>query len=453
MPLKSCDTSPADSASSAAPVDVDKRLQIARSGVLLLLALALASAYLTRHCLAVANTTMQTELGFNNQQFGYLYGAFSAGYLLFQVPGGWLGQRWGTRLTMPLLSVLWSVATVATALVTTLPALVTARFAFGLAQAGLIPNQAKVLNDWFPPESRGLTSSVMVMAMSIGGVASMSLTSWLMRFYDWRSVFIGYSLVGIGWALLFFTLFRTRPADMAWLRGGAATVPQKKSVAAQAAAPPPALQLLQVLACRNIWSLAGQLFFKTAGYNLLVTFLPAFLEFAYGTSSEYTGLLASWSLIGLVLGSLVGGRLIDLLQQWTGSKRVSRCGVAFGSLLLTAALMGAASQAVTDRQSAGMIAVAALFSGLAMPCPWAAVIDIGGRNSAVVMGYINMGSCLAGIIVTPLVGKLIDRIRATEGDWSLVIFVHAAFYLAAALCWLAVNPEIAIDPAETRDAV
>jgi sugar phosphate permease len=49
--------------------------------VLGLLALAASSAYLTRHCLAVANTTMQEELHFNNEQFGYLYGAFSLGYL------------------------------------------------------------------------------------------------------------------------------------------------------------------------------------------------------------------------------------------------------------------------------------------------------------------------------------------------------------------------------------
>ena len=64
----------------------------------------MASAYLTRHGLAVANTTIQEELGFNNQDFGWLYGAFSLGYLLFQVPGGWFGQKFGTRPTLPNIS-------------------------------------------------------------------------------------------------------------------------------------------------------------------------------------------------------------------------------------------------------------------------------------------------------------------------------------------------------------
>jgi MFS family permease len=435
----------------SAPADLAKRLELARFGVLLLLALALISAYLTRHCLAVANTTMQAELGFNNQQFGYLYGAFSVGYLFFQVPGGWLGQRWGTRVTMPLLSIFWSCAIFATALVTTLPALVATRFAFGLAQAGLIPNQAKVVNDWFPATSRGTTSAVIVMAMSIGSVASLWLTSWLMRFYDWRTVFHAYSLVGIAWAVLFFTLFRSRPIDVQWLRGAAETDRQEADVAAEA--PPTPILLWRILASRNIWGLAGQMLFKAAGYNLFVTFFPAFLEFAYGTSREDAGARASWSLIGLVFGSLLGGRLVDRLQQRTGNKRISRCGVAMAALLLTALCMVAASLAVTGLQSAAVMAVAALFSGMAMPCPWAAAVDIGGENSAVVMGYINMGACLAGIVVTPLVGQLIDHIRATHGNWNLVIFLHAGFYLAAALCWLAVNPGLTINSAETRHAV
>ena len=88
------------------------RLRIARWGVLLLLAAAGACAYLTRHALAVANTTIQAELGIDNEQFGYLYGAFSLGYMLFQIPGGWLLDRFGAKRVYGASIALWSVFTI-----------------------------------------------------------------------------------------------------------------------------------------------------------------------------------------------------------------------------------------------------------------------------------------------------------------------------------------------------
>ena len=79
-----------------------------RHGVLGLLALAAASAYLTRHCIAVANTTIQKELQFTTEQMGWILSAFMVGYLAFQVPGGWLGTRLGPRRAFALISLLWS---------------------------------------------------------------------------------------------------------------------------------------------------------------------------------------------------------------------------------------------------------------------------------------------------------------------------------------------------------
>ena len=73
-----------------------------RFGVLLLIGFASSSAYLTRHCMAVANTTIQKELGFDNTDMGLVMGAFSVGYFFCQVPGGWLGDRIGSRRALSL---------------------------------------------------------------------------------------------------------------------------------------------------------------------------------------------------------------------------------------------------------------------------------------------------------------------------------------------------------------
>ena len=407
--------------------------------VLGLLALAASSAYLTRHCLAVANTTMQEELHFNNEQFGYLYGAFSLGYLLFQIPGGWLGQKFGTRITMPGLSVIWSLCTVVTAAVTSLGAMLASRLVFGLAQAGLVPNSAKVVKDWFPVAIRGKASSVCAMAMSLGGIITISLTSYLLKDHDWRDIFRAYSLVGIVWAIAFYFYFRTRPEQHAGVNQAERDLIREGESEADEGAPAK-MNWGAAFRDRNAWALCGQLIFKAAGYNFFVTFFPAFLEYKYNIEKADAGMLTTYPLIGVVFGSLLGGMVIDGLYKKTGSKWISRCGVASGALLLTATFAFGSTFTGSAQELATVIAVGSFFSGVAMPCPWAASIDMGGKNPALVMGMMNAAGCLAGICISPLIGRLIDHIKATDGNWNIVIFVHAGFYLCAALLWLVVNP-------------
>jgi sugar phosphate permease len=421
--------------------------------VLGLLALAASSAYLTRHCLAVANTTMQEELHFNNEQFGYLYGAFSLGYLLFQIPGGWLGQKFGTRITMPGLSVIWSLCTVVTAAVTSLGAMLASRLVFGLAQAGLVPNSAKVVKDWFPVAIRGKASSVCAMAMSLGGIITISLTAHLLKDHGWREIFRAYSLVGIVWAIAFYFYFRTRPEQHAGVNQAERDL-IREGADKNDDGEPAKMNWGAAFRDRNAWALCGQLIFKAAGYNFFVTFFPAFLEYKYKIAKVDAGMLTTYPLIGVVFGSLLGGVIIDGLYKKTGSKWISRCGVAAGALFLTATFAFGSTFTGSAQELATVIAIGAFFSGVAMPCPWAASIDMGGKNPALVMGMMNAAGCLAGICISPLIGRLIDYIKRTDGNWDIVVFVHAGFYFCAALLWLVVNPNKTIgQPAEAKGDV
>lgn len=449
---------------SPSPGGLARRLRWARTGVLFLLAVTVAMAYLTRHCLAAANTRMQAELGFNNQQFGYLTSAFSLGYLVCQVPGGWLGQRWGTRMTISLLCGLWSVITLLTGLIVSLPALIVARFGFGLVQAGLIPNQAQVLKDWFPESSRGSASAVIVTAMSVGSFVALWLTSRLLGgcfvsfwpshqlyvVFHWRTLLLGYSIIGIGWSVVYFLAFRTHPYQVRWLQSG---TPLELIASGTRPATTNNAQFWMVVGSLSFWGLFVQSAFKAAGYNLLVTFYPAYLELGHKVSAERAGLLASWSLVAVFFGSILGGRLVDFLQQRTGSKRVSRVGVASVSLLLTAAVMALSSIATSAMQVAILIAISSALMAFAGPCAWAASVDVGGKNTAVISGFLNMGGALAGIVFAPLIGRLIDTIKKTDGNWDLVIQVHALFYLIAGLSWLVVNLERTPKSVEVSDAV
>lgn len=440
------------------------RLLVARCVVLFLLAVASVLAYLTRHSLAVANTTIQRELKINNEDFGLLYAAFSAGYFLFQIPGGWVGQRYGVRLVLPLLAILWSMMTYATAIVPTFAGLLVVRFLFGLAQAGLVPNQALVVRNWISDQGRGVASSVMVVAMSVGSIASMALTSKLLEQTPWRSIFVAYSTLGIVWAVVFWLVFRSTPGEVKWLlesspkpdgqtpEGPVAAVSQTESEIGESRGSD-SPDMLSLFTSVSLWGLFSQALLKAAGYNLAITFLPALLEYIFKVPPEKTGAYVQWSLIAYIAGSMLGGVLVDFVFRSTGSKYISRSVIAVITLALAGIFTAIAGYSGTVMGTAIWLSMGAFFSGLASAAPWAVVMDVGEKSTAVIMGVMNSFAALAGVLLSPLVGRLIDSTKNTGGDWSVVFLVHGAYYLVAAASWLVVNPNQTLKPARANDAV
>ncbi len=406
--------------------------------VLLLVALASASAYLTRHCLAVANTTIQTELNLNSEQMGYVFSIFALGYMIFQIPGGAIGLRIGTRNALPLFSMLWSVITVWTSFVFSLFPLLVSRMAFGLAQAGLVPNTAQIIQDWFPSRLHGSVSAMIGVAMSLGGAATFWLTGELMEVMHWRSVFQVYSLVGIGWAIAFWLVFRTRPEQhpLVKKRGGTS---ESLANDLPKAGTKPSPRLWKLVAHGSIIWMCVQAPFRAAGYNLFVTYFPEFLERGHGLEVSEAAKMATWPFIGVIAGGLVGGVVIDTLQKITGNRTLSRSGFACAALVMTTILTVCSAYADSPEQVVLLITLGSTFSGMASPAVWAGLIDLGGKSAAVVSGTSNMIGCLAGVAFTPLVGMLVDAIKINGSGWELLILVHAGFYACAALAFAAVR--------------
>lgn len=455
--------------------------------VLSIVAFASASAYLTRYCISAANTTIQKDLGFDDARMGQLMSAFALGYLLCQVPGGWLGNRFGTRIAFAMLSVFWSLCNLWSAMGSAFHVLWASRFSLGLFQAGLVPVSARIISDWIPIQARGFSSALITASMSIGGAFAMWLTGRMLDLnYGWRIIFTAYSAVGIGWAIGFVWYFRTLPKDhrgvneaelLLITKSNETGTPAPERVQTEPASAnlpePPAEDLsdhpyavsasvsgdaseiandagrnsssgrnliLHMVMSAGMWGICIQSFFRAAGYAFFVTWFFAFLEYAYGISKAQAGVLNSLPLIAVVVGSLSGGLIVDGLLKATGSRWISRTGTAIVSLSICGLLTMASAWTATAAQLSLVIALGALFSGIGGPAAWAATIDIGGRHTAVVMGVMNMAGCLAGVILPTMLGSWFELIRQSGGNWNMVIYLHAAFYFAGALSWLVVNP-------------
>ena len=171
-----------------------------------------------------------------------------------------------------------------------------------------------------------------------------------------------------------------------------------------------------------------------------VTWFFAFLEYVYGINKAEAGLLNSLPLIAVVIGSIAGGLIVDWLFRATGSQWASRSGTAILSLTICGLFTMASAWTSSATQLSIVIAMGALFSGIGSPAAWTATIDIGGRHTVVVMAVMNMAGCLAGVLLPVVLGNWFEQIRTTDGNWDLVIYLHAAFYFVGALSWFLVNP-------------
>lgn len=118
--------------------------------------------YVQRQGFVAATPYIKEDLQFSNELMGYLGAVWLVAYRAFQVPGGWLGDRFGARHMLTMLVLGWSLAVGAVGLIAGLPGgawgpfafLVALQFLFAALQSGGFPVLARVVADWVPASRR-----------------------------------------------------------------------------------------------------------------------------------------------------------------------------------------------------------------------------------------------------------------------------------------------------------
>src|SRR5437773_8474297 len=191
--------------------------------------------YIDRVCIKEVASDMQQALGLTAQQFAWVFSAFALSYALFEVPSGWLGDRYGPRRVLCRIVIWWSVFTALTGLVwqfswdsgymVLLPfggaeipilfnsflLLVLVRFLFGAGEAGAYPNIARALRNWFPYRRRGLAQGLLWMFGRWGGAFAPLLIGGFTVLFGWRGAFVTFGVLGICWVAAFAFFFRDHP--------------------------------------------------------------------------------------------------------------------------------------------------------------------------------------------------------------------------------------------------
>jgi sugar phosphate permease len=407
--------------------------------------------YLHRYAWGIIKPAFREQYpDFSDIEIGWLDSAFLATYAFGQIPGGLAGDRFGPRVVLSILALVWSLATLGVAWTTGFWRLMAARATFGLAQAGVYPVLSKVTGTWIPRPVRTFGQAVVTTMGRIGGAcASVIIATLLMGVLalSWQAALVVVTVPGVILGIGFWVAMRDRPRVHPWTNAaeqellGDTSPPPAHAGAVAAGDPPirptptprPALELTGA----SLFSLAMMFlytFTSTFQDQFYVFWLPSFLKEGCGFDNKAMGLLAPLPLVGGAAGGLIGGLLNDCLIRRTGSRRWSRSLVGFTGKFVAGSLVLLSIQMADGRMALAALVAARVFSDWSLPTQWGAVTDMGGRATATVFGIVNTVGALGGFVAGPIFGWL-----KQEYSWDGLFYGVAAMCVFAAFTWLFID--------------
>jgi sugar phosphate permease len=402
--------------------------------VLLLLCLMYLITYLDRVSLANTATLIMKEYGFSKVTMGVIFSAFIWAYALFQVPGGWLGDRFGPRRVLSTIMAYRTVIAVVTTMATGFYSLWGIRFALGVGEAGAFPTATRAMQMWYPRDERGFVQGISHAASRFGAAIGPPIAVFIMIRYGWRSVFYVIGALSLLWSLLYLFAYRNMPEEhvgvsrpeLARIRG----LNEKGEIKQANVAKRPKVPWSILLKHGNMWAVMCA--YATYIYSLwfFLSWLPSYLiEYRKFTLIK-TGIFASLPLAAGVVGDAFGGWLTDRLLIKTNNLKFSRRSVAIVAMLGCGACTLFAALSASPLAALCYLTAAMFFLEMTIGPAWAVPMDIGGEFSGTVSGMMNMGGQFVGALSPTVFGYLVSR-----GSWVAPFGVSAGLLFIGAAIW------------------
>jgi sugar phosphate permease len=407
---------------------------IGRWYILVLISVMYLITYLDRVNISTAAPLISKEFGFNNVTMGYIFSAFVWAYAIFQVPGGWLSDRFGARTVLGTIVAYWSIMTAATGLAFSATSFYVIRFLFGVGEAGAFPGATRAMQLWYPRRERGFVQGITHSASRAGAAIAPPIVLLIMLNLSWRWAFVICGAIGLLWSLWWSLSYRNLPedhpmvnrAELEAIRGlGPNGQINPPSVAEQTEVPWGTL-----LRSPNMWAIMLAYFTYVYCLWIFLTWLTKYLIDVRHFTLLKGGLLASLPLWAGVVGDTVGGLSTDWLLRKTGNPRFARAGVAITGLLGCAVFIVPAAMTEDPYVAVGCLTASMFFLECTIGPSWAVPMDTGGKYSGTVSGMMNMAGNIGGALSPIVFGYL-----AVGEKWQAPFIVAAGLLVVGAAIW------------------
>jgi sugar phosphate permease len=420
------------------------RPSIGRWYILALISLMYLITYLDRVNISTAAPVISEEFGFDKITMGIIFSAFVWAYAIFQVPGGWLGDRFGARNVLTIIVSYWSVMTAATAAATGAVSFVIIRFLFGIGEAGAFPGATRAMQLWYPREERGFVQGITHSASRLGAAIAPPIVVLIMTTLGWRSVFYICGAVGIVWSLWWYLAYRNFPEEHSLVNRGELEqirgVDEKGNVNEAKIEMKASVPWGALLRSPNMWAIMCAYFTYVYCLWIFLSWLPSYLvEFRHFTLLK-VGFLASLPLWAGVIGDTVGGLATDWLLKKSGNTRLARRAVAIVGMLGCVVFIVPAGLTEDAYTAVYCLTAAMFFLECTIGPSWAVPMDVGSKNSGTVSGMMNMAGNIGGALSPIVFGILVQF-----GSWQAPFIVAAGLLVVGAAVWAFwVDPEASV---------
>jgi ACS family glucarate transporter-like MFS transporter len=384
--------------------------------------------YIDRVNISVTARQMMPALGLTDQQMGLVFSSFVIGYALFQVPGGWLGDRWGARMVLTIGLIWWSCFTALTAIAATLSlvsllgiigTLALVRFCLGVGESVALPTFNRAVTDWLPPHERGLGIGIAIGGIGVGSAITPPLTAWIMVNYGWQTAFYlssGSSGLGFGLAAVWWMMARDRPTDH--------PTPSRQS----------AIPWASLRKTPTVWWLV--LSYSCLGYVAYVymSWFYLYLVNVRGFNILLGGLYAAAPFLAILVSCPLGGWVTDRLAIRYGVTH-GRQFTGMSGMTLAGAFITLGAIAESPYLAIASLSLGAGWLYFTVGAYWSSTSDLSKTHAGSLSGLMNMGANIGGAIsptCTPWI--------AEHWGWPFSLGTAGLIALLGGVLWLRIKP-------------
>ncbi len=422
-----------------------------RYGMIAATTLVAVMLYLDRVCLSIVGEQIKPDQGLTDGQYADLLSAFFWAYALFQLPAGWLGDRFGPRRVLAAYLFLWSLCTALIGAASGFHALFALRLGCGAFEAGAYPLAAGIVRRWVPAAARGTASGIVAVGGRVGGAVAPRLTLALAAGAadGWRRPFLLYGIVGMAGAAVFYRWFRDRPD-----RHPAVNRAEADLIGGVPPADPPAgwPPVRELAGSRAAWACSLVQFLANFAWVFIITLFPTYLKQVFDTPERTRADYQALPLYAGIAGMLAGGWLTDRAVRRFGLRWGRAAPVAVTRLAVGGAYLGCLGAA--DPVSVTLLlCVVAAATDMGTAPVWAWGQDVGGRHVGAVIGWANMWGNLGAAAAPQVFQWLRDRHPADPAaGWDAAFLVCAATQVVAAVAAVGVDARRPIGPPDRTPA-
>ncbi len=281
-------------------------------------------AYLDRVNIAYAALTMNADLGFTAQVFGMGSGIFFVGYVLFEVPGALIAERWSPRMWFARIMITWGLISGCMVFVSNAWQFCLVRFLLGAAEASFYPVMyASIFPRWFTPEERPQALALMLTSLQISAIIGAPLAGWILGIEvfglkGWQVLFVIESVPALIFGVMVLFVLADWPEQVTWL-----TPEEKQYLKARFKQETEAKKSVrrytvwEALCDREVLKLCLIYFLWISGFWGFNYWMPTALK----EISGWSNLMIGWQIVIPMILSLLAMLFVGRSSSKTGEKR------------------------------------------------------------------------------------------------------------------------------------